>query len=75
MTTNRKQTYILFWPGAKITKTSPHHRVADVDSLSDLGLFNLPRAAGGTVMSMTMAVGHEWKIVCVKFHKNWFRID
>ena len=33
-------------------KTSPDHRAADVDSLSDLGLFNLPRAAGRTLMSM-----------------------
>ena len=27
-------------------------READVDSLSDLGLFNLPQAAGRTLMSM-----------------------
>ena len=33
-------------------KTLPDHRAADVDSLSDLGLFNLSRAAGGTLMSM-----------------------
>ena len=33
-------------------KTLPDHRVADVDSLSDLGLFNLPLAAGRTLMSM-----------------------
>ena len=33
-------------------KTSPAHRAADVDSLSDLDLFNLPREAGGTLMSM-----------------------
>ena len=33
-------------------KTLPDHRAADVDSLSDLSLFNLPRAAGRTLMSM-----------------------
>ena len=35
---------------AKTMKTLPDHRAADVDSLSDLGLFNLPRAAGQTLM-------------------------
>ena len=37
---------------AKTMKTSPDHRAANVDSLSDLGLFNLPRTAGQTLMSM-----------------------
>ena len=32
-------------------KTLPDHR-ADLDSLLDLGLFNLPRAVGRTLMSM-----------------------
>ena len=35
-------------------KTSPDHRAADMDSLSDLGLFNLPQAAGRTLMSMAV---------------------
>ena len=34
-------------------KTSPDHKAADVDNLSEPGLFNLPRAAGRTLMSMT----------------------
>ena len=33
-------------------KTLPDLRAADVDSLSDLGLFNLPPAAGRMLMSM-----------------------
>ena len=33
-------------------KTLPTNRADDVDSSSDLSLFNLPRAAGRTVMSM-----------------------
>ena len=37
-------------------KTLPDHRAADVDSLSDLGLFNLPQAAGQTLMSMAALV-------------------
>ena len=37
---------------AKTMKTLPDHREGNVDSLSDLGLFNVPRAAGRTVMSM-----------------------
>ena len=37
---------------AKTMKTLPEHRATDVNSLSDLGLFNLPRAAGRTLMSM-----------------------
>ena len=43
---------------AKTMKTLPDHRSANVDSLYDLGLFTLPRAAGGTVMSMA-AVTYE----------------
>ena len=38
---------------AKTMKTLPDHPGGHVDSLSDLGLFNLPRVAGRTVMSMT----------------------
>ena len=37
---------------AKTMKTLPDHQAADVDSLSDLGFFNLPRGAGLTLMSM-----------------------
>ena len=37
-------------------KTLPDHRAADVHSLSDLGLFNLPPAAGRTLMSMAVHV-------------------
>ena len=37
---------------AKTMKTLPDHWAADVDSLSDLGLFNLPLAVGRTLMSM-----------------------
>ena len=37
---------------AETMKTLPTTRAADMDSLSDLGLFNLPRAAGGTLMSL-----------------------
>ena len=37
---------------AKTMKTLPDHRAADVDCLSNLGLFNLPRAAGRMLMSM-----------------------
>ena len=41
---------------AKTMKTLPDHQAADVDSLSDLGLFNLPRVAGRTLMSMAVHV-------------------
>ena len=37
-------------------KTLPDHRAADVYSLSDLGLFTLPRAAGRTLMSMAALI-------------------
>ena len=36
--------------------TLPDHREADVDSLSDLGLFNLPRAAGRALMSIAVNI-------------------
>ena len=41
---------------AKTMKTLHDHRAADVDSLSDLVLFNLPRAAGWTLMSMAAKI-------------------
>ena len=37
-------------------KTLPDHRATHVDSLSDLGLFNLPRVAGRTLVSMAGVV-------------------
>ena len=40
---------------AKTMKILPDHRAEDVDSLSDLGLFNLSWAAGRTLMSMAVA--------------------
>ena len=40
-------------------KTLPDHLAADVDSLSDLGLFNLPRAAGRTLISMAAQVNNQ----------------
>ena len=39
---------------AKTMKTLPDHQAADVDSLSDLGLFYLPWGAGWTLMSMAV---------------------
>ena len=41
---------------AKTMETLPDHRAADGDSLSDLVLFNLPRAAGRTLMSMAAKI-------------------
>ena len=41
---------------AKTMKTLPDHQAADVDSLYDLGLFNLPRVADRTLMSMAVIV-------------------
>ena len=41
---------------AKTMKTLPDHRATDVDNLSNLGLFDLPRAAGRTLMSMAAIV-------------------
>ena len=41
--------------GLKLYTTT---QAADVDSLSDLGLFNLPRAAGQTLLSMA-GFGHQ----------------
>ena len=37
-------------------KISLTTRAADVDSLSDLGLFNLPRAVGRTLMVMAVII-------------------
>ena len=37
-------------------KTLPDHRAADVDSLSNLGFFNLPSAAGPTLMAVNGCV-------------------
>ena len=37
---------------AKSMKTLADHQAANMDSLSDLGLFNLPLAAGRTLMTM-----------------------
>ena len=42
---------------AETMKTLPDHQAADVDSSSNLGLFNLPWAAGQTSMSMAVVVG------------------
>ena len=52
-------------------KTLPDHRAADVDSLSDLGLFNLPRAAGRTLMSMAV----DWPSTLIKMgtRKNYLQ--
>ena len=53
---------------AKTMKSLPDHRAADVDSLSDLGLFNLSRAAGRTLMSMAVTLKTLPTFHCIIFH-------
>ena len=53
-------------------KTSPDHRAADVDSLSALGLFNLPRAASQTLMSMAAHCGSHGMLPTTFFQAGSF---
>ena len=55
---------------AKTMKTLPDHWAADVDSLPDLGLFNLPWAAGRTLMSMAVSQNKNTGLSSVKSHNN-----
>ena len=45
-----------WYVGLKLRKFYPATQAADVDSLSDLGLFNLPRAADLTLLSMAVDI-------------------
>ena len=46
-------------------KTLPDHRAADVDSLSDLGLFNLPWAASRMLISVAVIEHGETELLRV----------
>ena len=58
---------------AKTMKTLPDHRPDDVDSLSDLCLFNLPRAAGRMSMSMAALLHHCSRFIC--YHDMYASIN
>ena len=53
---------------AKTVKILPDHQAVDVDSLSDLGLFNLPRAAGWALMSMAEII----QSILYLYHKKCY---